>query len=88
METLLKELQEKLDTQKYYQSATARQDLSGRMSYCKGCYFQRYDAEKGYIICNLDEKSKVENQVCAKNHRRNNDESKPKSTRKRNNAKG
>lgn len=87
MENLLKELQNKLDTQKYYQSATAQQDLSGRMSYCKNCYFQRYDAEKGYTICNLEEKSKVENEVCAKNYRRNNGESKPKTNRKRNNGK-
>ena len=87
MENLLKELQNKLDTQKYYQSATARQDLSGRMDYCKNCYFQKFDNEKGYVICNLDEKSKVENQVCAKNYRRNNSESKPKTTRKRNNGK-
>ena len=87
MEELLKELQAKLDTQKYYQSATAHQDLGGRMSYCKNCYFQRYDNEKGYIVCNLDESSKVENQVCAKNYRRNNSESKLKTTRKRNNGK-
>lgn len=64
-------LQQQLDEAKYFQSQTARQDLSGRMSYCKNCYFLKFDPEKGYLICNLDNQPRVENQVCAKNKARN-----------------
>ena len=93
----LKEKQKKLDEEKYLQSQIARQDLGGRMPYCEGCYFVKFDAEKGHPICNLDENSKVENQVCAKNFlRRKESESrnikkenvrtKPRTTRKTNNG--
>ena len=90
MENLLKSLQENLDTQKYYQSATARQDLSGLMSYCDNCAFKKMDLNKNRYICNLDYNSVVTNQVCAKNYRRNKNESKETSVkpiRKRNNGK-
>lgn len=91
MEQLLKSLQQKLDAQKYYQSAIAHQDLGGMMSYCDGCAFKKL-VEKDRFKCNLEYKSVVENQVCAKNYRRNNNEtrveSKPKATRKRSNGKG
>ena len=90
MESLLKDLQTKLDTQKYYQSSTARQDLSGLMSYCENCAFKRMSSEQGRFICNLDYHSVVENQVCAKNYRRNKEESKQTSVkpkRKRSNGK-
>ena len=91
MEEMLKTLQQKLDEQKYYQSAIARQDLGGMMSYCENCAFKKLK-EKDRFICNLEYKSVVENQVCAKNYRRNNNESKqnggkPRTTRKRSNGK-
>lgn len=82
----LKEKQKQLDEEKYYQSQTVRQDLGGRMPYCQGCYFVVFDAEKGHPICNLDEKSKVENQVCAKNYIRRK-ESEQRKTRARSNGK-
>lgn len=66
----LKKIQQELDTKKYLQSQTARQDLSGRMPYCTDCYFLKFDTEKKHLVCNLDEKSKVDNQVCAKNYTR------------------
>ena len=87
MEQMLKSLQNQLDTQKYYQSATAHEDLSGMMSYCENCAFKKMSAKGERFICNLDYKSVVENQVCAKNYRRNNSESKSKTTRKRSNGK-
>lgn len=87
----LKMKQKELDEKKYLQSQTARQDLGGRMEYCKDCYFLKFDTEKKHLICNLDERAKVENQVCAKNYeRRNQNESKqtkPRSDRKRSNGK-
>lgn len=61
-------LQKELDEKKYLQSQTARQDLGGRMSYCTDCYFLKFDTEKKHLICNLDESSRVANQVCAKNY--------------------
>lgn len=87
----LKNLQSELDKKKYIQSQTARQDLSGRMPYCMDCYFLKFDTEKKHLVCNLDEISKVENQVCAKNYeRRKENESKqikPRSNRKSSNGK-
>lgn len=86
----LKVKQKELDEQKYLQSQTARQDLGGRMSYCTDCYFAKFDTIKKHLICNLDEKSKVENQVCAKNYERRkaNEQKqiKPRSNRKRSNG--
>ena len=64
-------LQKELDKTKYIQSEIAKQDLSGEMPCCKNCAFQRANAEKTRNICNLDRKSIVENQVCAKNKVRN-----------------
>jgi hypothetical protein len=91
-------LQKKLDEKKYIQSQTARQDLGGRMSYCKECYFLKFDTEKKHLICNLDESSRVANQVCAKNLRRVEDATKrvqepvkrrnTRATRQANNGKG
>lgn len=92
------ELQKKLDEKKYFQSQTARQDLSGRMAYCNTCYFLKFDQEKGHLICNLDEKARVENQVCAKNYLRGQQDDsgrietkkvngKPRTTRKTSNGK-
>ena len=60
-------LQKELDEKKYRQSATARQDLAGRMEYCKGCSFNIFDVEKQHMFCNLDHTSRTENCVCAKN---------------------
>lgn len=60
-------LQKELDEKKYRQSETARQDLAGRMEYCKGCSFNIFDIEKQYMVCNLDHISRTENCVCAKN---------------------
>ena len=74
------ELQKKLDEKKYLQSQTARQDLGGRMLYCKTCYFLKFDQEKGHLICNLDNNSRVENQVCAKNYLRSESENESKKT--------
>lgn len=68
----LKTLQDELDKKKYIQSQTARQDLGGRMEYCKDCYFLKFDTEKQHLICNLDERSKTINSVCAKNYLRGN----------------
>lgn len=87
----LEKLQSELDKKKYLQSQTARQDLGGRMEYCKDCYFLKFDTEKKHLICNLDENSRVANQVCAKNYERGKcDERqvKPTSNRKRSNGKG
>ena len=64
----LKTLQNELDKKKYLQSQTARQDLGGRMEYCKDCYFLKFDTEKQHLICNLDQNSKEINSVCAKNY--------------------
>ena len=72
----LKNLQKQLDEKKYLQSQTARQDLGGRMPYCTNCYFLKFDTEKMHLICNLDESSRVANQVCAKNFRRAEDATK------------
>lgn len=66
----IKNLQKQLDEKKYFQSQTARQDLGGRMEYCAECYFLKFDTEKKHLICNLDEHSRVVNQVCAKNYLR------------------
>lgn len=66
----LRQLQKELDEKKYLQSQTARQNLAGRMPYCSECYFVKFDSEKKHVICNLDEKSKTANYVCAKNHLR------------------
>lgn len=60
-------LQKELDEKKYRQSETAREDLAGRMEYCKGCSFNIYDIEKQHMVCNLDNNSRTENCVCAKN---------------------
>lgn len=93
----LKNKQKELDEKKYRQSEIAKQDLAGRMEYCDGCYFVKFDHEKGHVICNLDERSKIENQVCAKNYvRRKENESRnvqkevvgkrPRTNRKTNNG--
>lgn len=60
-------LQKELDDKKYFQSNTARQDLAGRMEYCKGCSFNVFNVEKNHMICNLDHQSRTENCACAKN---------------------
>lgn len=84
----LTELQKQLDETKYFQSQTAKQDLGGRMEYCENCYFQKFDSNKGHLICNLDESSKVSNYVCAKNYLRRKDNGKTKqNTRTTNNGK-
>lgn len=64
-------LQKELDEKKYRQSEIARQDLAGRMEYCKNCTFNIYDAKVERMICNLDHLSRTENCVCAKNKIRN-----------------
>lgn len=62
--------QKELDEKKYFQSQTARQDLSGLMEYCDNCDFRLFSQEKQRLICNLDSKSREENKVCEKNYRR------------------
>ena len=66
----LRQLQKELDEKKHRQSEIAKQDLGGRMEYCKDCYFLKFDTEKQHLICNLDQISKEINSVCAKNHLR------------------
>ena len=93
MEQMLESLQQQLDNQKYFQSAIVKQDLSGLMEYCENCAFKKMNTEMGRFICNLDYKSVLENKVCAKNLRRNQNEAKrnetkPRTTRKRSDGKG
>ena len=64
----LRQLQKELDEKKHRQSEIAKQDLGGRMEYCKDCYFLKFDTEKQHLICNLDQNSKEINSVCAKNY--------------------
>ena len=60
-------LQKELDDKKYSQSETARQDLAGRMEYCKGCSFNIFSVQENHMTCDLDHRSRTENCVCAKN---------------------
>lgn len=64
-------LQKELDKTKYIQSEIAKQDLSGKMPYCKNCAFQRCNLERTRNTCHLDRQMVVEYQVCARNKVRN-----------------
>lgn len=58
----LEELQNKLDEKKYLESEIAKQDLSGKMEYCKKCAF----CYKRFAQCTLSHQSRLANCVCAR----------------------
>ena len=54
--------QHELDELKYYESQIARQDLSGKMNYCKECQC----CYQFFRQCQLGQESREKNFVCAK----------------------
>lgn len=59
---MLKPIQKELDEKKYYESEIARQDLSGKMEYCKYCTV----CYQSFRQCPLDQHTRETNCVCAK----------------------
>ena len=59
---MLKPIQKELDEKKYYESEISKQDLSGKMEYCKYCSI----CYQAYRQCPLDQHSREINCVCAK----------------------
>ena len=62
----LKALQEQLDLKKYNESRLAERDLSGRMSYCEGCFCQSVSPDGGYYCAALQEE-REKYLLCARN---------------------
>ena len=65
-----KELQSKLDQQKWEESKAAKLDLSGKMPYCEKCEHRyRMDCTKQYF-CTIFHSERVANCACAKAQRK------------------
>lgn len=67
-EQKLIEIQNSLNTEKYYESEHSGIDMSGNMQWCKNCMFQNLQYKK----CDLSHETRTINKVCAKNYLRGN----------------
>ena len=65
-EQKLIEIQNSLNTEKYYESEHSGIDMSGNMQWCKNCMFQNSQYKK----CDLSHETRTINSVCAKNYLR------------------
>lgn len=81
----IKELQKELDARKYTSSCLAKCDMSGKMDYCKGCFYKEDSP-----ICSLEHEQRLSCTTCAMNYIRLKEvkQSAKKNTRTTNRRKG